>query len=84
MTFVVQLVAIVAAGGADRRSLLVFAGTRVIREDESGLVIKRFGAPLPSGRIIALDGEAGYQAQLLPPGWHFGCGAGDTRSSRCR
>ena len=28
--------------------------------------------PLPTGRIIALDGEAGYQARLLSPGWHFG------------
>jgi uncharacterized membrane protein YqiK len=46
--------------------------TRVIREDESGLVIKRFGPPLASGRIIALNGEAGYQARLLSPGWHFG------------
>ena len=47
-------------------------GTAIIGEDESGLVIKRFGRPLPSGRIIALDGEAGYQARMLPPGWHFG------------
>lgn len=46
--------------------------TRVIRENESGLVIKRFGPPLASGRIIALNGEAGYQARLLSPGWHFG------------
>ena len=44
---------------------------RVIPENESGLVIKKFGAPLPAGRLIALDGEAGYQARLLPPGWHF-------------
>jgi uncharacterized membrane protein YqiK len=50
----------------------VFLGTRVITENKSGLVIKRFGPPLSSGRIIALDGEAGYQARLLPPGWHFG------------
>ena len=47
-------------------------GVRVIREDESGLVIKRYGRNLPPGRIIALEGEAGYQAQMLPPGWHFG------------
>src|SRR6188472_1940606 len=50
----------------------VAASTRVIREDESGLVIKRYGRPLPSGRLIALNGEAGYQARLLSPGWHFG------------
>jgi len=51
--------------------MLVFSGTRVIRENESGLVIKRFGRPLESGRIIARRGEAGYQARLLSPGWHF-------------
>ena len=50
----------------------VLASIRVIREDESGLVIKRYGRPLPSGRIIALEGEAGYQARLLSPGWHSG------------
>jgi uncharacterized membrane protein YqiK len=48
------------------------SGTWIIREDQSGLVIKRFGRPLASGRIIALNGEAGYQARLLPPGWHTG------------
>jgi len=52
--------------------LVVLSGTWVIRENQSGLVIKRFGPPLSSGRIIALDGEAGYQARMLPPGWHFG------------
>ena len=52
--------------------MVVLSSIRVIKEDESGLVIKRFGQPLPSGRIIALNGEAGYQATLLSPGWHFG------------
>jgi uncharacterized membrane protein YqiK len=52
--------------------LVVAASVRVIREDESGLVIKRYGRPLASGRLIAVNGEAGYQARLLPPGWHFG------------
>jgi uncharacterized membrane protein YqiK len=52
--------------------LVVLSGTWVIKANQSGLVIKRFGPPLASGRIIALDGEAGYQARLLPPGWHFG------------
>jgi uncharacterized membrane protein YqiK len=52
--------------------LLALSGTWIIRENESGLVIKRFGPPLASGRIIALAGEAGYQARLLSPGWHLG------------
>jgi uncharacterized membrane protein YqiK len=52
--------------------LLILSGTWVIAENQSGLVIKRFGPPLASGRVIALNGEAGYQARLLPPGWHFG------------
>jgi uncharacterized membrane protein YqiK len=53
-------------------AIVVFSGTWMIAADESGLVVKRFGPPLASGRIIALNGEAGYQARMLPPGWHFG------------
>jgi uncharacterized membrane protein YqiK len=64
-----QLALIGAIGAV---ALLALSGTWMIREDESGLVIKRFGPPLASGRIIALAGEAGYQARLLSPGWHFG------------
>ena len=51
--------------------LVSILGLRVVREDESGLLIRRYGRPLPSGRIIALQGEAGYQARMLSPGWHF-------------
>lgn len=50
------------------RSLL---GLVVINEQEVGIVIKKFGRPLPPGKQIALKGEAGYQADTLPPGWHF-------------
>ncbi|HUQ08505.1 MAG TPA: SPFH domain-containing protein [Kofleriaceae bacterium] len=46
-------------------------GLRIIHEHESGLLIKRFGRPLAPGRLVATDGEAGYQAMMLPPGWHF-------------
>jgi uncharacterized membrane protein YqiK len=53
-------------------AVYVFSGLQVIGEDESGLVIKKYGAPLPPGRLVALEGEAGYQAEMLPPGWHFG------------
>jgi uncharacterized membrane protein YqiK len=52
--------------------LLVRSGVWVIHEAEAGLVIKKFGRSLPPGRLIALEGEAGYQAELLSPGWHFG------------
>jgi uncharacterized membrane protein YqiK len=50
---------------------VIVSSTWIIREDQSGLVIKKYGPPLPSGRLVALDGEAGYQARLLAPGWHF-------------
>ena len=46
-------------------------GAWTIGEQEAGLVIKRFGKALPDGRLLALHGEAGFQARLLPPGWHF-------------
>src|SRR5438094_215023 len=52
--------------------MLVWLSTRVIGEGESGLVIKRFGKSLPPGRLIAVQGEAGYQAAMLSPGWHVG------------
>lgn len=49
------------------------AGFVRIREDQVGIVIKRFaGKSLPAGRLIALEGEAGYQADTLAPGCHFG------------
>ncbi|HTH49904.1 MAG TPA: SPFH domain-containing protein, partial [Candidatus Limnocylindria bacterium] len=38
-----------------------------------GIVVKRFGTrALPPGRFVALGGEAGYQADTLAPGLHFG------------
>src|SRR4029078_1550885 len=50
----------------------LLSGLRIIAENQSGLVIKRFGKPLGAGRLIALQGEAGFQARLLSPGFHFG------------
>ncbi|MDB6122070.1 MAG: band 7 protein [Pedosphaera sp.] len=52
---------------------LVF-GTVLIHEQQVGIVIKRFspGKSLPPGHLIALHGEAGYQADTLAPGLHFG------------
>ena len=51
----------------------ILLGAVFIRERQVGVVVKKFGArSLPPGRFIALAGEAGYQADTLPPGLHFG------------
>ncbi len=48
-------------------------GPVYIREFQSGLVVKRISSSsLPAGALIALEGEAGVQADLLAPGLHFG------------
>src|SRR5262245_15234058 len=54
-------------------TLPVWTGVVVIGERQVGIVVKKFSRrKLPVGRLIALDGEAGYQAETLPPGLHFG------------
>src|SRR6478736_5038167 len=51
----------------------IWLGVVVIGERQVGVVVKKFSnRALPVGRLIALDGEAGYQAETLPPGVHFG------------
>lgn len=52
---------------------LVVGSSVVVDQDEVGIVHKQFfGKPLPTGQIIARDGEMGPQAEILGPGWHFG------------
>ena len=47
-------------------------GVVLIRELQVGIVIKRFAMrSLAPGKLIALNGEAGYQADTLAPGLHF-------------
>jgi uncharacterized membrane protein YqiK len=51
-------------------------GIIIIPEDRIGLVIKKFvlfgdKQSLPEGRIIATEGEAGFQARPLAPGIYF-------------
>jgi uncharacterized membrane protein YqiK len=47
-------------------------GLVIISERQVGIIIKKFSyKSLPAGRLVALDGEAGYQAETLAPGWHF-------------
>jgi uncharacterized membrane protein YqiK len=65
-------IALAAAGGLlALLALALMLGLVIIREHESGLIVRRYGPPLPAGRIIATHGEAGFQARMLPPGWHF-------------
>ena len=48
-------------------------GMVLIRERQVGIVVKRFARKsLAPGQFIALEGEAGYQADTLAPGLHFG------------
>lgn len=52
-------------------------GIIFVPEDRIGLVTKKFvllgsHKSLPDGRIIAVNGEAGFQAQTLAPGIYFG------------
>lgn len=66
---------IVVLGGA-----VIFApqigflfGLVVVGDQEVGIVVKKFASRnLPPGRLIALENEAGLQADTLPPGWHWG------------
>ncbi len=58
------------------RKVLQVIGVVIVPEDRIGLVTKKFvimgeHKELPSGRIIALNGEAGFQSQTLAPGLYF-------------
>ena len=59
------------------RQILWLCGVVIVPDNRIGIVTKKFalfGAHrrLPDGRIIAMNGEAGYQADTLPPGLHVG------------
>ena len=58
-------------------TLRFFFGMVIVPEDKIGLITKKFvlfGAnkSLPDGKIIALNGEAGFQADTLAPGLYWG------------
>lgn len=57
--------------------LRAFTGTVIVAKDEVGIVNKKWvlmgkNRTLPDGSLIALNGEAGIQADTLAPGIHFG------------
>lgn len=58
------------------RQVLWLIGVIIIPDDSIGVVTKKFvlfgsHRSLPDGRILALNGEAGYQADTLAPGLHW-------------
>ena len=59
------------------KPLLKLLGVIIVPDDSIGTVTKKFvlfgsHRNLPDGQIIALEGEAGFQADTLPPGLHIG------------
>ncbi len=83
MEFIANNLGIV--GGVVAVVLLVFFGkfflwlfgVIIVPDDSIGTVTKKFvifgsNRNLPDGQIVALNGEAGYQADALPPGLHVG------------
>src|ERR1035438_9377221 len=57
--------------------LRAFFGTVIVSKDQIGIVNKKWvlfrsNRTLPDGAIVALNGEAGLQADALAPGIHFG------------
>ena len=53
-------------------AILILPSIRVIGPTEVGLVMKRFSfRKLSNDSPIAFNGEAGFQADLLMPGWRF-------------
>ena len=58
------------------RWILWLIGVIIVPDDSIGVVTKKFvifgsNRSLPDGRILALQGEAGYQADTLAPGLHW-------------
>jgi len=59
------------------KQILWVFGVIIVPDDSIGTVTKKFvlfgsHRNLPDGQIVALEGEAGYQADTLSPGLHMG------------
>ncbi len=51
---------------------MILGSSVVVPADQTGVINRLFGSPLPSGDIVARHGEQGPQAEIIGPGWHFG------------
>ncbi|HEX3049056.1 MAG TPA: SPFH domain-containing protein [Aggregatilineaceae bacterium] len=66
------LLGVVAVLGVLLVAPRIILGLVIINERQVGIVIKKFSRrSLPAGQFVALNGEAGYQADTLAPGWHL-------------
>jgi len=65
------IVAVVVVALLVALAFVAFKSFIYVGPTEVGLPTKRFGAKLDPGNVIAFKGEAGYQADLLMPGWRF-------------
>jgi uncharacterized membrane protein YqiK len=75
--YLIITIVVVAALLACYRLILWLCGVIIVSDDSAGLVTKKFvivgkHRSLPDGRIVALNGEAGFQADTLAPGMHAG------------
>src|SRR4051794_36601165 len=63
---------------------MIFSGMRYIPNNRVGIVEKLWSprGSVPEGRMMALEGEAGFQADLLRGGVHFGLWAWQYRIHR--
>jgi len=72
---VISMLAVVVIA-ACYRLIFWLLGVIMVSDDSLGVITKKFvlfghNRRLPDGKIIALHGEAGYQADTLSPGLHF-------------
>jgi uncharacterized membrane protein YqiK len=74
LDFVTNGVVTIVLGVLGVMALVELAGLRFIPNDRVGVVEKRWSlkGSVTEGRIIALNGEAGYQADILRGGFHVG------------
>lgn len=75
LPWIVSLIVLLSVAVLYKFFLRIF-GIVIIPEDMIGVMNKKFvlfgpNKTLPDGAIIALQGEAGYQADTLAPGLHF-------------
>jgi uncharacterized membrane protein YqiK len=73
--YIVGGIAVVLLLATCWRLILWLFGVIIVPDDSIGVVTKKWllssNGRLPAGRIVALHGEAGYQADTLAPGLHW-------------